>query len=88
MCFFRMLRNATIAQKVFKAQALRQSSIICEVFIGTNVNNNEEEFTRYIKLYNRYLNAPLAEDGTNPLAFWKSNSFHYPVYYQPWQRIT
>ena len=44
-----------------------------------HVNNNEEEFTRYIKLYNRYLNAPLAEDGTNPLAFWKSNSFHYPV---------
>jgi hypothetical protein len=74
-----LFSNATIAQIVFKAQALRQSSIICEVFIGTNVNNNEEEFTRYIKLYNRYLNAPLAEDGTNPLAFWKSNSFHYPV---------
>jgi hypothetical protein len=44
-----------------------------------DVNNNEEEFIRYIKLYNRYLNAPLAEDGTNLLAFWKSNSFHYPV---------
>jgi hypothetical protein len=27
----------------------------------------------------RYFNAPLAEMGTNPLLFWKTNQFHYPI---------
>ncbi len=35
-------------------------------------SNAEHEFVRYC-------NAPLAEDGTNVLAFWKANSFNYPI---------
>ena len=32
-----------------------------------------------VEEYVRYFNAPLAEVGTNVLAFWKVNQFHYPI---------
>ena len=32
-----------------------------------------------VEEFERYFNAPLAEEGTNVLLFWKLNQFHYPV---------
>ena len=34
---------------------------------------------KWIEEYVRYFNAPLAEVGTNVLAFWNVNQFHYPI---------
>jgi hypothetical protein len=48
-------------------------------------DRGEEEYVRYvlqliIHAYVRYLNAPLAEPGSNALTFWKMNVLNYPIF--------
>jgi hypothetical protein len=50
--------------------------------IYSNYKNKKRRLisaTSVVEEYTKYLNEPLAVDGTNVLHFWKSNAYNYPI---------